>query len=279
MNKILKFALIFLLTHCAAFAFESELDLHYRLGTSDFSLNHSPGVAFTLYPFRNLGFSVGLDYSMRKKMYPENTGASIVVASGDESIEFSYKFGEYKEELSANLFLIPVLMKFRWDYFYIASGVKFGISQNMKANFAYKDLKTDGCVQEWSWCFDNFPHLGFGEQNDSSFTTKIKSKTLYMLATETGARIKISNNIALLFGLYADYSLNKAFERNLPNTVEWEEYSDEEAGIKVSDNWKSWQPWSLGADLRVSYATSNSKATTGMAILIFNAVVALMIIN
>jgi len=264
-----------LLFTATAFALNSEFDVHYRFGASDLSPSHTPGIAFAVYPWKNFGFATGLDYSMREKT---NTGENVQMSkpitdiTGDEVI-FKYSIDKYKEELQANTFQIPVLLKLRWDYFYIAAGIKIGLPQSMEAKFSFDNLATEGCV--YGVCIDDLSYMGFGVYKDSTVTTKITLKTLYMLAAESGVKIKFSENLALVLGAYADYSVNRGFKRDLPG-VEWIELSEDEAKIKVNDSWKSWKPWSIGGDARFAYSTSSTMVTAGISILVFDLIVALM---
>ncbi len=273
-----QFSTLLLLLSTTAFAINSELDVHYRFGISDLSLSHTPGIAFAIFPWKNFGFASGIDYSMRKKI---NTGENVEISkkiidmSGDK-VEFKYRFDKYKEELQANTFQIPILLKFRWDYFYVAAGMKIGLPQSMEAKFSYNNLATEGCV--WNVCIDDLSYMGFGVHGDSSITTKITLKTLYMLTVESGIKIKLSESFAIVLGAYADYSVNRGFKRDLTG-VEWIELSENEATIEVSDNWKSWKPWSVGGDARIVYSTSSTMITTGINILIFDLIVALMLLR
>jgi hypothetical protein len=274
-----KIAFAFLSIPIAVFALDSEFDVHYRLGITDLStLSHTPGISFAVYPWKNFGFASGLDYSIRQKT---NTGgpvqmSRVITDKAEDEIKFTYYIDEYEEKLQANTFQIPVLLKFRWDYFYIAAGVKIGLPQDMNAKFSYNNLTTEGCV--YGVCIDSLPYMGFYKNKDSSATTKITLKTLYMLTAESGVRIKFTENLALVLGAYADYSLNHGFKRDLPG-VEWNELAKDSATIKVNDNWKSWKPWSVGGDARLSYSTSSTMVTAGITILIFDFIVAFMMLR
>ncbi|MDR2731815.1 MAG: hypothetical protein LBB36_01190 [Fibromonadaceae bacterium] len=230
-----------------------EFDIYYGIGFPDFSFSNAP-LALSVYPWKNFGLSSGLEYSMRKKIKShENVEASMNIIDNDgDDLVFKYHIDKYSEELSTQLLQIPVLLKFRSSYFYAGAGVKIGIPQNVKVNMSYKGLKTDGYLPELDAHLHDLPGLGFIVQQDSSYETKIKAKTLFMLALESGVRIKLNKNFALLFGAFADYALNKGFNRNLPNTVEWVEYINE-ASVNVSDGWKEWQPWSVGGVAKLSF--------------------------
>jgi len=275
-----KIAFAFLSIPIAVFALDSEFDVHYRLGISDLhSLSHTPGISFAVYPWKNFGFASGLDYSIRQKTIQGDSAriSRIITDNAGDEIEFKYYIDKHKEELRANTFQIPILLKFRWDYFYIAAGVKIGLPQDdMNAKFSYDSLATEGCV--YGVCIGDLSYMGFGVHKDSSVTTKITLETLYMLTAESGIRIKFTENFALVLGAYADYSLNRSFKRDLPG-VEWIELGEEEATIKVSDNWKSWKPWSVGGDARLSYSTSSTMVTAGITILIFDFIVAFMMLR
>jgi len=269
LNSQLSTAILATILSTTAFALDSEFDVHYRFGISDLSLSHTPGISFAVYPWKNFGFASGLDYSMRKKV---NTGNDVELSKTIDEVKIKHRIGKYREELQANTFQIPILLKLRWDYFYIAAGVKIGLPQNMTAKFSYDSLATEGYV--YGVCINDLSYMGFGVK-DSSATTRITLKTLYMLTAESGVRIKFTKNLALVLGAYADYSLNRGFKRDLPG-VEWVELTEESAEIKLSDNWKSWKPWSVGGDAKLAYSTSSTMVTAGISILIFDLIVAFM---
>ncbi len=273
-SEVSQLSTLIIILSTTAFALNSEFDVHYRFGISDLSPSHTPGISFAVYPWEHFGFATGLDYSMRKKTNTgENAEIKTITDNAGDEVIIKYSIDKYEEELQANTFQIPILLKLRWDYFYIAAGIKVGLPQSMEAKFGYDNLTVEGCV--YNVCIDSLPNMGFGVHEDGSVTTKITMKTLYMLTAESGVRIKFSENLALVLGAYADYSLNSGFKRDLPG-VEWIELAEDKATVKVNDGWKSWKPWSVGGDAGIAYSTSSTMVTAGISILIFDIIVALM---
>ena len=230
-----------------------EADIGYGIGIPEFHFSNAP-LAFSVYPWKYFGFSTGLENSMRKKIEKyENVEESInTINSYGDNLVFTYHFDKYSEELTTQILQVPVMLKFRSDYFYTAAGIKIGIPEHVRARMSYEGLRTEGCLPEFSLCLDNVEELGFTAHQDSSYEEKIRAKLLLMLAFECGARIKLSKHFALLLGAFADYSLNKGFDRGLQETVEWVEHVHE-AHVHISDGWRKWQPWSAGGIVKLSF--------------------------
>jgi len=236
-----------------------ELDVHYGFGASELSFNSVPGFAISVYPIKNFGFSAGVEYSWRwKTKTSEQSGANpFVIDDEGDTLIFKYSIDKYKEELFGRILQVPIMLKYSNDKYYTAAGVKIGLIQEAGANINYKGLKTEGYYPQFDLTIDpdfDEPHFqGFGRQKDSSYKTKISSaKTSVMLALEGGVKLKLNDNFALLAGVFADYSLNKSFDRKLP-LVERVENSDG-AIVKVNNTWKSWHPWSVGAIVKLSFS-------------------------
>ena len=236
-----------------------ELDLYYGIGYPDFAFSNAP-LAISVYPWRNVGFSTGIEYSMRKKtkkLANVEESRSIIDNDGEEFI-FSYSFDKYKEELTTQILQIPLMLKYRSNWLYTAAGVKFGFPQNVNTNVSYEGFATNAYLLYDDVYFDDLPHMGFGMQKNASFKTEISAKILFMLAAEAGVRIRLGGNFAVLLGAFGDYSINKGFDRELQNIVEWIEYINE-ASISVGDSWKSWQPWSVGGMAKLSFGFGGAK--------------------
>jgi len=239
-NKKILIVLLFLIQ--ATFAQTYEFDLNYGFGTSELSFNSVPGFALSIYPIEHFGFSAGLQYSWHWQTKTNGINDSI---NKNDTLIFRYKIDEYREKLTARILQVPLLLKYSNDSYYIGAGVKIGAVQKARANISYKGLKTEGYYPEADLTLTAPTFQGFGPQKDSSFTTKISSKKLIMLALESGLKLKLNDNFAMLAGIFADYSFNKGFNRDLKPVVERTENSNG-AIIEVNDKWKSWKPWSIG---------------------------------
>lgn len=249
----MKKTIYILLIPVAAFAATYELDLYYGIGAPDFSFSNAP-LAISIYPWEYFGFSTGIEYSKRKKSNNnENVVGSMTLIDNDnQEFTFDYTMDKYKNELSTQLLSVPILLKFRSKWFYSAAGVKIGIPQNVKVNVSYENFQTEAYLEHLNIRVDSLPHMGIGKFGDDSFTTSVSAKILLLLAFESGIRIQLNENFALLFGAFIDYSVNKGFNRGLPDIVEWVEYTDG-AMVNVNDSWKEWKPWSAGGVAKLSF--------------------------
>jgi len=235
--------------HAATF----EFDIYYGLGAPDFSLHIAP-LAVSVYPWKNFGFSTGIEFANRTKSSSEKniTKVMAIIDSDGDEFDFTYTMDKYRDELSAQILHVPIMLKYRDKWFYSAAGLKIGIPRNVKVNMSYEGFNTEAYLEYLDAHFANLPHMGFGEHEDDSFETKISAKTLFMLAFESGVRIDIGKNLALLFGAFVDYSLNKGFSRSLKESVEWEEYTGG-ARVNVNDGWRDWKPWSAGGVAKLQF--------------------------
>jgi len=249
-------AIFILILHTALFAQPSyELDAHYGFGVSELSFNSVPGIGVSFYPIKNIGIATGLEYSWRwqtKTSSPSGSNPAIKDNEGD-SLIFRYAIDKYKEELHGRILQIPILLKYSDDSYYAAAGVKIGITQSAKTDITYKGLKAEGYLPEYNAVIAAPDFQGFGVKNGSAKTKISKTKNLIMLAAEGGVKFKLSDDFSLLAGAFADYSLNKSFDRTRPPVIERIQKTNS-ASLVANDTWKSWQPWSVGAMIKFSFS-------------------------
>jgi len=241
-----------------------ELDVNYGFGASELSYNSVPGIAISIYPIKNFAFSAGLQYSSRwetrTSMYIKDTN-SAVIDSEKDSLIFIYSINKFEEELSGNILQIPILLKYSNDSYYAGLGVKIGAVQKASVNSDYSGLETEGYYPQYDLrIFGPTAPIsqGFGPQKDSSFKTKISSKNSIMLAMEGGIKAKMNDNFSMLIGIFADYSFNKGFDRDLKPTIERKENKNF-VSLETSDRWKSWRPWSVGIAAKLSFILGHNK--------------------
>jgi len=249
-NKKILVGLLFLAQ--AAFAQGYEFDLNYGFGASELSFNSVPGFAFSIYPIEHFGFSAGLQYSWHWQTRASTIADSVTtIDSEGESFVFRDSINEFREKWTARILQVPLLLKYSNDLYYFAAGVKIGTVQKARNSVSYKGLKTEGYYPQYDLTLTAPEFQGFVAQKDSSFTTKISSKRLIMLALESGLKLKLSNNFAILAGIFADYSFNKGFSRDSKPVVERIANSNG-ANLVVNDRWNSWKPWSVGVAVKFS---------------------------
>jgi len=232
-----------------------EFDVHYGFGASELSFNSVPGVAISIYPIEKFGFSVGVEYSSRwqTKANAQSGVNPITIDSEGDSLIFKYSIDRYSEELYGKILQVPIMLKYNDEFYYTAAGIKIGTVLSSGADISYRGLKTWGYYPQYKLDSLTEPLFqGFGEHRDSTLKTEKSSKTLIMLALEGGVKLKMSDNLTLLAGVFADYSFNKGFDKSLPPVIERVEDLNG-ASLVASDTWKSWQPWSVGVVLKVSF--------------------------
>jgi hypothetical protein len=214
-----------------------EIDLHYGIGASELSINNVPGFSLSFYPVNNFGISAGIEYAWRQKTSQNER-------SGENSY-FSWEIENYKQTLSADILQIPILLKYRNDYWYVSAGMKIGAIQKTVAEVSWEGLNI------------TMPAPLIEYEKNGSFKTRIHpSKMLAMLAFEYGINMKLSDNFKMLVGAFADYSFKKNIVREIA-IVEKDSHDELKPSIKVNDNWKTWQPWSIGAQLKFAFAFSS----------------------
>jgi len=259
-NRNKKILIILILLAQTIFAQASfEFDVHYGFGASELTFNSVPGLAISIYPIRNFGFSAGLQYSWR---WQSKANAIIdstnTIDSEEDPFIFRYSIDKYKEKLSGKIWQVPLLLKYSNDLYYIAAGVKIGTVQKASVSIDSSGLKTEGYYPQYNLTLSAPAYQGFGTQSYSASKIEISSKNLTMLAIEGGLKLKLGNNFAILTGIFADYSFNKGFNRNLKPTIERvEDKNSNVVSLVANDRWKSWQPWSIGAVVKFSLATGH----------------------
>jgi hypothetical protein len=230
-----------------------EFDARYGFGASELTYNSVPGFAVSIYPIKNFGISYGLEYSWRwqtKTSAPHGENPPVLDSENDTLI-FKYAVGELREKFAGKILQMPLMLKYTNDSYYAALGAKIGFVKNANANVSYSGLETEGYYPQYKGPLTEPLFQGFGPQEDASFKTKISSKTLFMLAFEGGLRFILNDYFALSTGIFADYSLNKGFNRTQHTIIERVE-SKNGADIVANDSWKKWRPWSVGLMVKIS---------------------------
>jgi hypothetical protein len=249
-------AIFILVFHAALFAQPSfELDVHYGFGVSELSFNSVPGFGISFYPVKNFGISSGIEYSWRWQTETNSrSGSNPGIDDEGDPLIFKYAVKKYEEEWQARILQIPILFKYSDNFYYAAAGIKIGIPQAARTNISYKGLETEGCYPKWNLPLTAPAFQGFGAQKDSSSKTKIsKVKNLIMLAVEGGVKLNLNSHFSLLAGAFADYSFNDGFDRTRPPVIERIQKIGR-AELVANDTWKSWQPWSVGANVKFAFS-------------------------
>jgi len=232
-----------------------EYDIHYGFGASEMGLNNVVGIAAATYPFsNNFGFSVGVEYSSKekKRMSATYEGSQNLIDNEDDELDFKYRFYNYERIRSATALQIPILLRYTSDAYYISGGFKIGIPQTVESKTSYSALDVEGYYPEVDYTFDDLRFQGFGSYGRGGLETTFESDVLFMLAFEYGAKMKITDNTAIMLGVFVERALNDGFDKDFGPIVERKE-SGTQAGWNINDSWKSWNPWAIGVQIKVSF--------------------------
>jgi len=250
-----------------------EMDVRYGFGTSELSFNSVPGFGISFYPIKNFGISTGVEYSWHWQTETNKQSGSNPRTLDDErdTLIFNYAVKEYKEEWMGRILQIPILFKYSDDFYYAAAGMKIGIPMSVKANVSYSGLETWGYYPEYDLIltapdFQGFvdPKIDPTKTKGSSKTKISKVSTLIMLALEGGVKYKLNNNFSLLAGAFADYSVNKGFDKTPPPVIERIQKIGS-AELVAHNTWRSWQPWSVGAMVKFAFNFGSAKEVQPVA--------------
>ncbi|MCL2283054.1 MAG: hypothetical protein FWC26_07025 [Fibromonadales bacterium] len=231
-----------------------EYDIHYGFGASETGLGNVAGFAATFYPFtNNFGFSVGVEYlSKEKKRWLASIDETqhLIDNEGDELV-FRYRLHNFEEKRSAKVLQIPALFRYIGEFSYGSAGFKIGIPLTTEIRAGYSELITEGYYPEVDYNFTDIPFQSLGHYYGGSFKTKFASDILFVLAVEYGARFEVFDKYAIMLGVFAERAVNDGFSKDFGSKIERVENGNE-AVARLNNNWKSWNPWSVGVQFKVS---------------------------
>lgn len=235
-----------------------EYDIHYGFGSSETGLNNIVGIAAAAYPFaNNFGLSVGLEYSSKEKRYNnavlEENQNLVDGFDGDELI-FIHRFYNHEETRTATAMQIPILLRYTQETYYASAGVKIGIPLTTETKASYSALDVEGKYPGVDYTFKDLEFQGFGSQPGGSFKQEFDSDVLFMLAIEYGAKFEITDNMALMMGVFAERALNDGFDKDFGPKVKRQENGNKATStVNEATGWNRWNPWTVGVQFKFSF--------------------------
>ena len=188
--------------------------------TSGFGGEAGLGYHFFLTP--NWGIGTGFNLALyNSELTADNAffGSFNTTTVEGRAVRFSYTFNNYKEEISATMLTIPLMVQYQTGGkigLFAAVGGKVGIPVSANNNLSVGNIRTNGYFPDWNVTYDDLPQYGFGAYDKMSQENDLELQTAFMLSAELGAKFRFGNSLSLYAGAYVDYGLNdvRKYESN-----------------------------------------------------------------
>ena len=195
----------------------STLNYKPTLGKFTGGYGGEAGLGYHYFFSPNWGIGTGVNFALYNSETTSdnvffgrfNTTTSNTFAG--RAIEFAYSFGDYKEEISATMLTIPLMVQYQTGGkigLFAAVGGKVGIPLSANNKLTTGTLTTSAYFPDWHVTYDDLPQYGFGTYDGLSKENDFKLKTAVMLSAELGAKFRFGNSMYLYVGGYLDYGLN-----------------------------------------------------------------------
>lgn len=182
------------------------------------------GIGYTLFLNSQWGISTGLEYALYNSKADLFSIADTHSALDDsnESFDFIILQRGIKEKQESSYLNIPLMLQFQTGEksgFYAALGGKIGIPMKTKYKGSFESLESKGYYPSLNVMYDDLEHRGFGNFGGGKYSNELDFDISFMLSAEVGVKSKLTNNVALYTGLYADYGLNDIVKGSKDMTV------------------------------------------------------------
>jgi len=225
-QKIL--SIILVLCICLPLTAQHRHEFSVNVGGGLSTLNYEPtfgkftggfggeaGLGYHYFFSPNWGIGTGFNLAL----YNSETTASNAffgrfntTTSTGRAIQFAYAFNDYKEEISAMMLTIPLMVQYQTGGkigFFASAGGKIGIPVSADNSYTTGTLNTSAYFPDWHVTYNDLPQYGFGTYNDGlSKENDLELNPAFMLSAELGAKFRFGNSMYLYVGAYLDYGLN-----------------------------------------------------------------------
>jgi len=234
--------------------------LMYDIKDSDKShgLGNLVGFGYTYFFTPKWGLGSGIEIALYKASYEIDTYNQRYMTTDHEGneIEFRSKISGYKEEQSAMLLQIPVMLQYLSNKtgnkaFYYALGGKIGIPITGASETSATSITNTGYREFENYEYKTQEFLGFGTFNGKRKEEKLSLNTAFLLSTEAGMRWKLSDALRLYTGVYFDYGLNSISKEKASDRIV--EYNGEERTFSLNNLVDETVPLTIGLKLKLSF--------------------------
>lgn len=182
------------------------------------------GIGYTLFLNSQWGISTGLEYALynsRADLFSVVDTHSALDDS-NESFDFIILQRGIKEKQESSYLNIPLMLQFQTGEkmgFYASFGGKIGIPLKTKYKGSFRSIESKGYYPSLNVLYDDLEHRGFGNFEGGKYNDELDFDVSFMLSAEAGVKFKLTNNIAIYTGLYADYGLNDVVKGSKDMTI------------------------------------------------------------
>jgi len=223
-QKIITLILAFSISFPLAGQYRHVFSINAGGGLS--ALNFSPSAGKTASGYGGEA-GIGYHFSFSPK-WSIGTGANLAMYNTEASIDtynkttdawtlrntnfkFTYTMSNYKDEISAMMLTIPLMLQFQTAEkvgYYVAVGGKIGLPLSANYKTTIGNLTTKGEFPIYGMNYDDdLPKYGLGNYQGINQKTDMKLNTAFMLSGELGLKLCLGS-MHLYTGAYIDYGLN-----------------------------------------------------------------------
>lgn len=171
------------------------------------------GIGYSYSFTDNWALNTGIEYSLYKsksELYSliDNQAA---IDDYNDAFTFIVLQRRYTEKQEAGYLNIPLMLQFQSQPesgFYAALGAKIGIPLSGKYKYSYDSMKNKGYYPSLNVTYDDVEYRAFGEFEGNNGKDDIDFNIAVMASAEIGMKWKLTDNLRLYTGVYADYGLN-----------------------------------------------------------------------
>ncbi|MDR0295607.1 MAG: PorT family protein [Prevotellaceae bacterium] len=189
----------------------SSLNFKPSVGKSTSGFGGEAGIGYHFFfsPKWSVGTGLNLALYNSKASFGTYNRITDALTLKNTNFKFSYSMSNYKEEISAMILTIPLMLQFQTPGkigFYVAGGGKIGLPLNANYKTSIGSLTTDGAFP-WDVTYDDLPQYAFGNYQGVNQKTDMKLNPAFMLSGEAGVKWSLGS-MYLYTGAYIDYGLN-----------------------------------------------------------------------
>ncbi len=176
---------------------------------------------YQIFPHRIWGITTGLVYTHLSSKTQQNNTQIITNAIDIEDDPFIHHsiFSNYKERQKTNLLTLPILATFRHPLSYdwnieFALGPSLAYVLNSKYTVKNGTIETQGYYPQYNITFLDLPEDGFYTTSEHFQGNNSKKNFVLNADFNANAVKKLSASSALVFGIFASYSITSYVKKN-----------------------------------------------------------------
>jgi hypothetical protein len=193
----------------------STLSYKPSVGKSASGFGGEVGLGYHFFFAPKLSIGTGVNLALYNSEATLNTYSNTYNATtlSNNVFEFTYAMTNYKENISAMMLTIPLMVQYQITDgkigFYVAGGGKIGLPLSANYKTSIEKLETRGYSPELEVLFDDLPKYGLrNDYRGIDRKTDMKLNPAFMLSAEAGAKLRLGDDMSLYMGAYIDYGLN-----------------------------------------------------------------------